>query len=145
MLCFFFGLCADIALSLSPYLFTDDLQRVCTNDCLVGLETYRANVVSACGNYMITDSTNNSYAPTLAVDYVSGPYVAQCLRDPDTKQYCGPIVQSYNTTGGLLSLPTKELCTYCTLETLNVTLSNPTSYSVDLANLLSSAIGICGA
>ncbi|KAF8816938.1 hypothetical protein BYT27DRAFT_7154018 [Phlegmacium glaucopus] len=131
-------------MALNPYLFSNDLQIVCTTDCQVGLESYRAGVISACGNYMITDSSNNTYAPTLAVDYVSGPYVVQCLQDPGTGDFCGPIVQSYNTTNGLLTLPTNELCTFCTLETLNATLSNPTSYSVDLANLLSSAIGICG-
>jgi len=94
---------------------------------------------------MITDSSNNTYAPTLALDYVSGPYTVQCLKDPDSGDFCGPIVESYNTTNGLLSLPTNELCTYCTLETLNATLSNPTSYSVALADLLSSAITTCGA
>lgn len=130
---------------LSPYLFSDDLQLVCTNDCLVGLESYRAGVVSACGNYVITDSSNNQYPPTLALDYVSGPYTVQCLKDPVSGAFCGPIVESYNTTNGLLSLSTSQLCTYCTLETLNATLSNPTSYSVDLAGLLSSAITTCGA
>ena len=94
---------------------------------------------------MITDSSNNTYAPTLALDYVSGPYTVQCLQDPDSGDFCGPIVESYNTTNGLLSLPTNELCTYCTLETLNATLSNPTSYSIALADLLSSAIATCGA
>ena len=94
---------------------------------------------------MITDSSNNTYAPTLALDYVSGPYTVQCLQDPVSGDFCGPIVESYNTTNGLLSLPTNELCTYCTLETLNATLSNPTSYSIALADLLSSAIATCGA
>lgn len=131
--------------SLSPYLFTDDLQLVCTDDCTVGLESYRQGVVSACQDFMTTDSINNSYAPTLAVDFVSGPYMVQCLQDPSTGDYCGPLLQSYNSTDGLLSFPTNELCTYCTLETLNVTVSNPTSYSLELANLLSNAVGICGA
>ena len=130
--------------SLSPYLFSDDLHLVCTSNCIVGLESYRAGVVSACGNYMITDSSNNTYAPTLALDYVSGPYTVQCLQDPLSGDLCSPIVESYNTTNGLLSLPTNELCTFCTLKTLNATLSNPTSYSIALADLLSSAIATCG-
>lgn len=131
--------------SLSPYLFSGDLPLLCTNDCFDGLESYRAGVVSACGNFMITDSSGNTYAPTLAVDYVAGPYTVQCLKDPGSGNFCGTVIESYNTTDGLLSLPTNELCTFCTLETLNATLSNPTSYSDDLAGLLSSAIATCGA
>ncbi|KAH9480415.1 LysM domain-containing protein [Psilocybe cubensis] len=133
--------CASALTATIPY----DLDLVCTNDCLVGLESYRAGVVSACGNYVVTDSSNNQYPPTLALDYVSGPYTVQCLKDPVSGAFCGPIIKSYNTTNGLLSLPTSQLCTYCTLETLNATLSNPTSYSVDLAGLLTSAITTCGA
>uniref|UniRef100_A0A8H7XNW2 LysM domain-containing protein n=1 Tax=Psilocybe cubensis TaxID=181762 RepID=A0A8H7XNW2_PSICU len=131
-------------MALGPYLFTNDLPTLCTDDCLHGLVSYRADVVSACGNYLITDTGGNSYPPTLAVDYVSGPYTVQCLKDPDSGNFCGTVIESYNTTDGLLSLPTNELCTFCTLETLNATLSNPTSFSDDLADILSSAINTCG-
>ncbi|KAI5116230.1 hypothetical protein M0805_001222 [Coniferiporia weirii] len=131
-------------MAISPYIFTDDLSIVCTNDCTVALESYRAGVVSGCKGYSIAGSGNITYAPTLAVDYVAGPYMVQCLQDPSTLQYCGPLVESYNATGGLLSLPTNELCSYCTLETLNVTLSNPVTYSVAVASLLSSAVQTCG-
>ncbi|KAJ6549608.1 hypothetical protein DFH09DRAFT_1366804 [Mycena vulgaris] len=51
---------------------------------------------------------------------------------------------SLNTTGGLLSLPTSELCTFCPWETLNKTLSNPVTYSAPLAQLLSNAVQTCG-
>ncbi|KAG6847464.1 hypothetical protein H0H93_007975 [Arthromyces matolae] len=131
-------------MAISPTLFNDDLSTVCTTDCTVGLESYRAAVVSACGNYMIPGSGNVTIAPTLAVDYVQGPYSVQCLQDPSSLAYCGPLLQSYNASAGLLALPTSELCTYCVLETLNVTLSNPTTYSVAIAGLLSSAITACG-
>ncbi|KAH0580623.1 hypothetical protein H2248_002112 [Termitomyces sp. 'cryptogamus'] len=131
-------------MAISPFMFNDALSAVCTADCTVGLESYRAGVVSACGDYRITGSENVTISPTLAVDYVQGPYAVQCLKDPQTSTFCGPLIQSYNTTGGLLALPTSELCSYCVLETLNVTLSNPTTYSVAIASLLSSAINLCG-
>lgn len=130
--------------SISPYLFTKDLAVVCTSTCSAGLQSYRSSVVSACGNYMVKDSANNSYSPTLAGDFVSGPYMVQCLKDPTSGDFCGPILQSLNTTEGILSLPKNQLCSFCVLETLNVTLSNPTSYSLPLANLLSQAITTCG-
>ena len=68
----------------------------------------------------------------------------QCLYDSTNKEYCGPVIAGYNSTGGLLALPTSELCTFCTLETLNLTLSNPTTFSYALADILSEAIETCG-
>ncbi|EIN13862.1 hypothetical protein PUNSTDRAFT_41286 [Punctularia strigosozonata HHB-11173 SS5] len=79
----------------------------------------------------ISGSGNVTISPTLAVDYVRGPYMTQCLQDPQTSAFCGPIIQSYNATGGLLSIPKDQLCTYST-------------YSVAIATLLSSAIDLCG-
>ena len=125
-------------------MFNDALSTVCTTDCAVGLESYRARVVSACGNYRIPGSGNVTVSPTLAVDHVQGPYAVQCLQDPQASTFCGPLIRSYNASGGLLALPTSKLCSYCVLATLNVTLSNPATYSVAIANLLSSAITSCG-
>ncbi|KAF9465228.1 hypothetical protein BDZ94DRAFT_1281595 [Collybia nuda] len=101
------------------------------------------NVASACAGYII-HSNNVTYPPTFIADTISGPYMAQCLQDPTTAQFCSPLVTSFNSTGGLLALPPSELCTFCTLETLNVTLSNPATYSIPLAGLLSSAVQMCG-
>ncbi|KAG6836289.1 hypothetical protein H0H93_009429 [Arthromyces matolae] len=131
-------------MAISPTLFNDELSTVCTTGCTAGLKSYRAAVVSACGKYMIPDAGNVTIAPTLAVDYVQGPYSVQCLQDPVTLAYCGPLLQSYNASAGLSSLPTNQLCSYCVLETLNVTLSNPTTYSVAIAGILSSSIAKCG-
>ena len=125
-------------------MFNDALSTVCTTDCTVGLKSYRTAVVLACGDYGIVGSGNVTISPTLAVDYVQGPYAVQCLQDPQTSTFCGPLIQSYNASGGLLALPTSELCSYCVLETLNVTLSNPATYSVAIASLLLSAINSCG-
>ena len=74
----------------------------------------------------------------------SGDGSLQCLYDSSDAEYCGPVVNSYNATGGLLSLPNDELCTFCTFETLNLTLSNPTTFSYPLQDLLSEAIQQCG-
>jgi hypothetical protein len=87
---------------------------------------------------------NNTYAPTYAIDSILAAYDVQCLFDSTAQTHCYPIVSGYNTTGGLLNLPTNELCTYCTLETLNVTLSNPITFNYPLRDLLSSAISKCG-
>jgi hypothetical protein len=87
---------------------------------------------------------NNTYAPTYAIDSILAAYDVQCLFDSTAQTHCYPIVSGYNTTGGLLNLPTNELCTYCTLETLNVTLSNPITFNYPLQDLLSSAISKCG-
>jgi hypothetical protein len=103
----------------------DALSTVCKTDCAVG---HHAGVVSACGNYRIA----------LAVDYAQGPYAVQCLKDPQTSTLCGPLIQSYNASGGLLALQTSELCNYCVLET------PPCPYSVAIASLLSSAVSSCG-
>ncbi|CAK5269211.1 unnamed protein product [Mycena citricolor] len=127
-----------------PYLLINDLASVCTSQCTASLATYRANVVSACGNLAISGSNNVTYHPTLAVDTIAGPYTVQCLQDPTTHQFCEPLVAGFNTTGGLLSLPSNQLCTFCTLKTLNATLSNPITYSVPVAQLLSSAVAQCG-
>jgi hypothetical protein len=94
-------------------------------------------------NYMIT-SSNVTYPPTYIVDTIAGPYKAQCLQDPTTSQLCSPLLSSFNSSGSLLSLPTSELCTFCTLETLNVTLSNPATFSIPLLDILSSAVQACG-
>ncbi|KAJ7140505.1 hypothetical protein C8R43DRAFT_588687 [Mycena crocata] len=131
-------------MSSYPYLLIDDLPSVCTAQCASSLSTYRANVVSSCQKFGISASNNVSYLPTLAVDTISGPYTVQCLQDPTTGQFCEPLLASFNSSGGLLSLPNSQLCTYCTLKTLNATLSNPVMYSYPVAQLLSSAITQCG-
>jgi hypothetical protein len=101
-------------------------------------------VVKSCAGYSVIDSLNNTYAPTYAVDLILAAYDVQCLYDSTLKQYCSPIVNAYNSTGGLLTLPTSQLCTYCTLETLNVTVSNPTSFSYPVRDLLNAAVAQCG-
>lgn len=127
-----------------PFLVLGDLVYVCTDNCTASLADYRSNVVSSCGSYLVPGPYNVSYSPTLAVDTIAGAYVEQCLQDPTTQQFCQPLITSYNASGGLLDLPEDELCTFCTLKTLNVTLSNPATYSEPIAELLSSAITICG-
>ncbi|KAJ6538819.1 hypothetical protein DFH09DRAFT_71517 [Mycena vulgaris] len=131
-------------MSSYPYLLIDDLPTVCTAQCTSSLSTYRANVASACKNFGISGSNNVTYLPTLAVDTIAGPYTVQCLQDPTSGQFCEPLLASFNSTGGLLSLPNSQLCTFCTLKTLNATLSNPVTYSKPVAQLLSSAITQCG-
>jgi hypothetical protein len=87
---------------------------------------------------------SNSYAPTYAVDTVIAAYDVQCLYDSTLKQYCAPIVTAFNNTGGLLALPASQLCTFCTLETLNITVSNPTTFSYPIQDLLNTAVKQCG-
>ncbi|KAJ7062147.1 hypothetical protein C8F01DRAFT_986832 [Mycena amicta] len=110
----------------------------------IPLMSYRTNVVSACKNFGISTSNNISYVPTLGIDTIAGPYTVQCLQDPTSKSFCQPLLASLNSTGGLLTLPNSELCTFCPLKTLNTTLSNPVTYSTPVAQLLSSAITQCG-
>ncbi|KAK6987472.1 hypothetical protein R3P38DRAFT_2661607 [Favolaschia claudopus] len=131
-------------MSSYPYLLINDLPTICTSSCAASLATYRANVVSACKNFGISGSNNVSYLPSLAVDTIAGPYTVQCLQDPTSAKFCEPMLVSFNSTGGLLSLPTTQLCTFCTLKTLNATLSNPVTYSIPVAQLLSVAITQCG-
>ncbi|KAJ7467044.1 hypothetical protein FB451DRAFT_1340517 [Mycena latifolia] len=76
-------------------------------------------------NFGISGLNNVSYLPTLAVDTIVGPYTVQCLQDPTTRQFCEPLLASFNSSGRLLLLPNSQLCTFCTLKTLNATLSNP--------------------
>ena len=147
---------------VDPFLLNDnaDLQTVCTSTCTQSLVSYRSNVVSACGSFTIK-SNNVTYPPTYAVDKILGAYTVQCLQDPTTHAFCGPAFAALNATGGLLvsplsadavdfvlmsrqSLPTSQLCTFCTLKTLNATLSNPATYSAPLAATLKSAITTCG-
>ncbi|KAF9047716.1 hypothetical protein BJ165DRAFT_1119005 [Panaeolus papilionaceus] len=134
-------------MSSYPYLLINDLGTVCTTTCTNSLASYRANVVSACGTYRIPGTGNSTYLPTFAVDTIAGPYTVQCLQDPTSREFCEPLLNSYNSStnsDGVLGLPTNELCTFCTLGTLNRTLSNPTTYSVAVAGLLSSAVQKCG-
>ncbi|KAJ7062138.1 hypothetical protein C8F01DRAFT_1368795 [Mycena amicta] len=131
-------------MSSYPFLLINDLASVCTSQCAASLASYRTNVVSACKNFGISTSNNISYVPTLGIDTIAGPYTVQCLQDPTSKSFCQPLLASLNSTGGLLTLPNSELCTFCPLKTLNATLSNPVTYSTPVAQLLSSAITQCG-
>ncbi|TFY61113.1 hypothetical protein EVJ58_g4714 [Rhodofomes roseus] len=133
-------------MSSYDYLFQDtaDLEAVCTSACTTALTGYRSAVAINCAGYVFTDSANTTYPSTYVIDTVLGAYELQCLYDSSDAQYCGPVVNEYNATGGLLSLPTDELCTFCTLETLNITVSNPTTFSYPLQDLLSEAVEQCG-
>lgn len=88
---------------MSPLILgnNDDLQIVCTAACTASLISYRASVVSACSGFNVA-SNNVTYPPTFAVDSILGPYTVQCLQDPETQQFCTPLLASYNATGGLL-------------------------------------------
>ncbi|KAJ7762133.1 hypothetical protein B0H16DRAFT_1808565 [Mycena metata] len=124
-------------MGVSTTLLEKDLGTLCTSTCAASLASYRAKVVSACPGYsMILDTaTNATYAPTLAVDYISGPYTVQCLKDPTSENYCSTVIAGYNASGGIPSLPTNELCSYCVIATLNATLLNSVSFSVAVENL----------
>lgn len=97
--------------------------------------------------YHIPGSRATTYLPTYAVDTIAGPYSVQCLQDPTSHAFCQPLLTTYssstNTNGVLLGL-TNELCTFCTLETMNLTLGNPTTYFIPPAKVLSSTVQQCG-
>ncbi|KAJ7264086.1 hypothetical protein B0H12DRAFT_1217298 [Mycena haematopus] len=134
-------------MAVSPTLFDDsDLTTVCTSTCTSSLASYRANVLTACKGYtMILDTaTNATYAPTLAVDYISGPYTLQCLKDPTSGDYCTDVIKGYNAPAGISSLPKAELCSYCVLATMNATLLNSVSFSVAMEALYDSTATTCG-
>ncbi|KAH9919519.1 uncharacterized protein B0H18DRAFT_1195558 [Fomitopsis serialis] len=96
---------------------------------------------SACADSLTAAIQCNSTVPLMRYAAIASccllltrprAYELQCLYDASDAQYCGPVVNGYNATGGLLSLPSSELCTFCTLETLNIT------------DLLSEAVQQCG-
>ena len=125
-------------------MLINDLASVCTAGCASSLASYRANVASACKNFGFSTPSNTTYLPTVGIDTIAGPFTTQCLKDPTSGQFCQPLLLTLKATNGLLSLPNSELCTFCPLKTLNTTPSNPTTYSIPVAQLLSSAITQCG-
>ncbi|KAJ7636747.1 hypothetical protein FB45DRAFT_907241 [Roridomyces roridus] len=132
---------------ISGTIFGDsDLNNLCTATCTSSLASYRANVVTACKGYsMILDpSTNVSYAPTLAVDYVLGPYTIQCLKDSTSGSYCLDVLKGFNASAGISSLPMAELCSNCVFGTMNVTLLSPVLYSMATENLYDVSAATCG-
>ncbi|KAF8171586.1 hypothetical protein K438DRAFT_1729300 [Mycena galopus ATCC 62051] len=133
-------------MALSSSVFAPDLNTLCTSTCAASLVSYRSNVVSACAGYhMILDTaTNASYAPTLAVDSISGPYTIQCLKDPTSGDYCPAVIAGYDASNGIPSLPTAELCSYCVFATMNATLFNAVSYSTAVEQLYDYAAAQCG-
>ncbi|KAF7296692.1 hypothetical protein HMN09_01078200 [Mycena chlorophos] len=133
-------------LGLGTILTDAELNSVCTSTCTSSLASYRAKVVSACAGYaMVLDPTTNvSYAPTLTVDYIGGPYNVQCLKDPTSGKFCSDIIDGYDATNGLTSLPTNELCSFCTLSTLNTTLLSSVLYSSSLEAVYDAIATTCG-
>ncbi|KAF7288354.1 hypothetical protein HMN09_01398100 [Mycena chlorophos] len=133
-------------LGIGTVLDDAELTSVCTSTCTSSLASYRANVVSACKGYaMILDPTTNvSYAPTLTVDYIGGPYNVQCLKDSSTGKFCSDIIDGYDATSGITSLPTAELCSFCTLSILNTTLLSPVLYSSSLETTYDAIAKTCG-
>ncbi|KAF9480726.1 hypothetical protein BDN70DRAFT_992517 [Pholiota conissans] len=121
------------------------LSTLCTSACTSSLKTYRSGVVSACGSYQLPGPNNISYAPTLAIDTLSGPYQQQCLTDTSSGSFCNDVLPTYNASvSGVLGYPHNELCTSCVLGTLQLTLENPLSYSQSTFNTLQNALGACG-
>ncbi|KAJ7197999.1 hypothetical protein GGX14DRAFT_374627 [Mycena pura] len=84
------------------------------------------------------------YAPTLAIDSISGPYTSQCLKDPTSGDYCSAVIAGYHATNGIPSLPNTELCSYCVFATMNATLFNAVSYSTAIEQLYDYAAAKCG-
>ncbi|KAJ6533673.1 hypothetical protein B0H19DRAFT_1383637 [Mycena capillaripes] len=133
-------------LGSSPFYDGPSLTAMCTTGCMASLNTYRANVIAACGKYQMPGPNNVSYAPTLAVDTISGPYAVQCRQDPTTGKFCNQVLSSFGPTPaqGILGYPSNELCTPCMLGTMNSTLSNPLTFYPDFYAVLQSALKTCG-
>ncbi|KAF7339153.1 hypothetical protein MVEN_01992400 [Mycena venus] len=133
-------------LGSNPFYDGPSLAAMCTTGCTSSLNAYRTNVVTACGNYKIPGPNNVSYAPTLAVDTISGPYAVQCRQDPTTGKFCNQVLSSFGPTPaqGILGYPSNELCTPCMLGTMNATLSNPLTFYPDFYAVLQSALKTCG-
>ncbi|KAJ7150210.1 hypothetical protein C8R46DRAFT_1229785 [Mycena filopes] len=133
-------------LGSNPWFDASTLTALCTATCTAALSSYRAAVVSACGTYRFPGPNDISYAPTLAVDTISGPYAVQCRQDTTTKEFCNQVLTSFGPTPaqGLLGYPTNELCTPCMLGTLNATLSNPLTFYPDFYADLQAALKVCG-
>ncbi|KAF7288367.1 hypothetical protein HMN09_01399600 [Mycena chlorophos] len=133
-------------LGIGTVLTDAELDSVCTSSCSSSLTSYRANVVSACKGYaMVLDPTTNvSYAPTLTVDYIDGPYNVQCLKDSTSGQFCSDVIDGFDATDGIPSLPKNELCSFCTLSVLNTTLLSSVLYSSSLESLYDAIATTCG-
>ncbi|KAJ6503696.1 hypothetical protein C8R45DRAFT_1185524, partial [Mycena sanguinolenta] len=84
------------------------------------------------------------YAPTLAVDSISGPYAVQCLKDKTTGAFCEDIIMGFNATNGISSLPQSELCSYCVLATMNATLLNSVLFTPAMEAFYDSLSTTCG-
>ncbi|KAF7354410.1 hypothetical protein MVEN_01130000 [Mycena venus] len=130
----------------NPWFDGPSLTAICTSTCMNSLASYRSAVVKACGTYMIPGPNNVTYAPTLAVDTISGPYAVQCRQDATTDEFCNEVLSGFGPTPaqGILGYPTNELCSSCMLGTLNSTLSNPITFYPDFYATLQSALKICG-
>ncbi|KAJ7641875.1 hypothetical protein FB45DRAFT_1125995, partial [Roridomyces roridus] len=117
---------------------------------------------SACATALTATIQCNStvstmgYAPTLAVDYVLGPYTVQCLKDtcfygpllahgnPSLGVYCLDVLKGFNASAGISSLPMAELCSNCVFATMNFTLLSPVLYSMTTENLYNASAATCG-
>ncbi|KAJ7064105.1 hypothetical protein C8F01DRAFT_1275311 [Mycena amicta] len=130
----------------NPWFDSGSLTAICTSTCVNSLASYRAAVVTGCGTYMIPGPNNVSYAPTLAVDSISGPYAVSCRQDATTHAFCNTVLPTFGPTPaqGILGYPTAELCSSCMLGTLNSTLSNPITFYPDFYAELQSALKTCG-
>ncbi|KIJ58950.1 carbohydrate-binding module family 50 protein [Hydnomerulius pinastri MD-312] len=135
-----------LLMGINPSFDAPSLQAMCTASCTSSLQSYRANVVSACVDYTMPTSNNRTYPPTLAADTILEPYNTECLTDPTTGEYCNAILPSYGPipAQGVLGYPQNELCTPCMLGTLNVSLSNPLTFSYSGYSSLQSALNLCG-
>ncbi|KZV96691.1 hypothetical protein EXIGLDRAFT_747489 [Exidia glandulosa HHB12029] len=126
----------------------DELDLMCTDACSHALNSYRAGVASACGTYVITDSSDGSlYPPTTAADAILASYNTACERDA-SGAYCASIFDSFGPVPpgdqGVLAWPSADICTPCTMGALNITVSNPFTYTSDAWNALQSALKTCG-
>ncbi|PPR00473.1 hypothetical protein CVT24_004533 [Panaeolus cyanescens] len=125
----------------------NSLAAMCTTSCSSSMQSYRANVVSACNGIRFTGSNNATYPATLAIDYMSEPYFTQCRKDQSTGQFCSVVMAGFQPTNpsqGILGFPQNELCTSCTLGIMNTTLSNPTTFSNALYDTFQTALRECG-
>ncbi|KAJ6503717.1 hypothetical protein C8R45DRAFT_818200, partial [Mycena sanguinolenta] len=84
------------------------------------------------------------YAPTFAVDSISGPYTVQCLKDKTTGAFCEDVIKGYNATNGISSFPPSELCSYCVLATINATLLNSVLFTPAMEAFYDSLSTTCG-
>ncbi|CAI7601413.1 unnamed protein product [Penicillium discolor] len=135
------SLSAACVVAMNGYFPSEqDLNNLCTSNCLSSLQDLRSQQIQGCTAEDIITTGGQEFPPTLTLDQLIFTYNYTCIKDESSK-FCAPQIENWlNSSTGMTAA---QNCSTCFLGTLQTELGSYFGYDDELAEEFSSLTSSC--